>query len=95
MELQILSKNVELASGIEERITKKIDHLDRISPRILKGELIFEEERGRIKGELILKVKGKNLTAKTVGKDLIVVTTALRDKMETQLRKYEGKLKSR
>jgi ribosomal subunit interface protein len=95
MDLQIHCKNVKVPSGVQEQIAKKLDHLDRISRHIFGSELMFEEERGRIKGELIVRVKGRRLTAKTVGKDPLAVTTTLREKMESQLKKYEGKMKSR
>jgi ribosomal subunit interface protein len=93
MELQILNKNVELTKETEQSITKKLDHLDRISSHIMNGELVLEEERGRINGELILNVKGKKLTARAVEKDAITVITTLRSKMQSQLKTYEGKMK--
>ena len=95
MELQILGKNLKVPSDTQKWISQKLNHLDRVSTHILSSELILEEERGRIKGELIVRVKGRNLTAKAMEKDPMAVTTTLRGKMESQLKKYEGKMKSR
>ncbi|RKZ00996.1 MAG: ribosome-associated translation inhibitor RaiA [Candidatus Hydrothermota bacterium] len=97
MNIRIMSraKDMPITDGLKQHIEKRFSTFERYSNHIIDGELIFDEERGRFKGELILRVKGTTLTAKSVGKTPLDVIDELKDKMKKQLRRYEEKLKDK
>jgi putative sigma-54 modulation protein len=95
MQFKISTREIDLTDGLKEYIDKRLGRLDRYSPRILDGELVFYEERGRFVGELIIKVKGATLKAEAKAKDPFETVDLLKDKMKGQLKKYEEKLKDR
>jgi len=95
MEFKISAKEVDITDGLKDYITKRLGGLEKYSPRILDGELVFSEERGRFVGELVLKVKGSTLKAHARAKDPFETIDILKDKMKGQIKKYEEKLKNR
>jgi len=95
MELRIVSKNVELTDGLKSYLIKRLSKLDKFSNRIISGEVSLEEERGRFKGEVILRMKGSILTAKGEGKDPYETVDVLKDRITSQIKKYEDRTKRR
>ena len=95
MQFKISTREIDLTDGLKEYIDKRLGSLDKYSPRVLDGELVFYEERGRFVGELIIKVKGATLKAEAKAKDPFETVDQLKDKMKGQLKKYEEKLKDR
>lgn len=93
--LIITSKNVELTEDMKGYIEKRFKKMERFSNHINKAELILEEQRGRFIGEFLVDVNRKLLKAKSMSNDFFFVIDELKDKMERQLKKYEGKLKHR
>ncbi len=96
MKVQVVFKNLEdelIKDRIREYLEKRLGNLDRYSNHIVDGEFTIEEERGRFRSSLILKVKGTTLKAAGVGKDPFEVIDLLKDKMKSQLMRYEEKLK--
>lgn len=95
MELKIIARNLDLTDALKDYINKRLMGLDRYSNNIIDSEFILQEIRGRYEGELIVKVKGQTLTAKTQRKDPYEVIDELKDKIKTQLKKYEEKLSNK
>ncbi len=95
MEFKISAKEVDITDGLKDYIDKRLSGLERYSPRIIDGELVFSEERGRFVGEIILKVKGSTLKAQARAKDPFETIDILKDKIKGQIIKYEEKLKDR
>ncbi len=93
MEIRLVTRDMEATEGLKEYINKRLSGLDRYSSHIIDAELILDEQRGRFLGELVVKVKGSTLTAKTQAKDPFTAIDELKDKIKAQLNKYEDKLK--
>ncbi len=88
-------KDLPILDSIRQHMEKKFSTFERYSNHIIDGEFILDEQRGRFIGELILNVKGGQLTATANGKSPIDVIDELKDKMKAQLHRYEDKIKSR
>jgi len=95
MELKIVARNLDLTDALKDYINKRLTGLERYSNNIIDSEFILQEIRGRYQGEVIVKVKGQTLTAKSQRKDPYEVIDELKDKIKTQLKKYEEKLSDR
>ena len=91
MRLQIVARGMSLSEALSDYAEKKIGRLARLSTRIVKGELILQRERGRVKGELILRVKKGVLVVRADGGDAFRVIDALRERMAARLRRYEAR----
>jgi len=91
MRLQMVMRGVESSNALADYAHKKIGRLERLSTRIVKGELVIQRERGRVKGELILRVKRGVLVVRADGRDAIKVIDSLRDRMAARLRRYEAR----
>lgn len=96
MKMQVVFKNLKdevLRERIRTYAEKRLSNLTRYSPHIVNGELVFEEGRGQYETILKIRVKGTNLTAKARGKDPLEGIDRVKDKIKSQLKKYEEKLK--
>ncbi len=88
-------KDMPILDSIRQHLEKKFSTFEKYSSHIIDGEFILDEERGRFIGEMILNVKGGQLTAKAVAKSPLDVIDELKDKIKVQLNRYEDKMKSR
>jgi len=95
MQFKVSTREIDLTDGLREYIDKRLGNLRKYSPRIMEGELVFFEERGRFVGELIIRVKGATLKAEAKAKDPFEAVDILKDKMKGQIKKYEEKLKDK
>ena len=93
MNLQIAARRMELAPALGEYVAKRCAKRERFSRNIWGGEFIIEEQRGRFRGEVILKVKGKTLTASSENKDPMALVDDLRDTILGSLKSYEERLR--
>lgn len=96
MKMQVMFKNLKddvLREKIRTYAEKRLSNLTRYSPHIINGELTFEEGRGQYETILVIRVKGANLTAKSRSKDPLEGIDRVKDKIKSQLKKYEEKLK--
>lgn len=92
--LNIMAKNFELTDDMRRYVEKRLSKIDRFSNHIIKSNLIFEEQRGRYRGEIIIEVTRKGiLKAEAQNSDFFSVVDDLKDKITSQLKKYEQKLK--
>ena len=95
MELTLTAKNFEFTDALKEYINKRLNFMNKFSDYIISAELIMEEQRGRYTGNLVVKVKGQTLTAKSTEKDPYILVDTLKEKIKHQLVKYEEKLQDR
>jgi ribosomal subunit interface protein len=96
LDIKLTAKNFELTDRMREYINKRLAKLDRYSKHILKSNIVFEEFRGRYKGEFFVEVSKKGLLkASFENSDFYALIDNLREKMEVQLKRFEEKLKRR
>ncbi len=93
--MRITARNFEITETLRDYISKRLGNLGRYSDNIIDAEIIFYEERGRYKGEMIVKVKGRTIKAETKSNDILKVVDELKDTVIRELKKYEEKLKDR
>ncbi len=91
--MRITARNFEITETLREYISKRLGNLGRYSDNIIDAEIIFHEERGQYKGEMIVKVKGRTIKAETKSKDILQVVDELKDTVIREIKKYEEKLK--
>lgn len=91
MRLQLVARGMNLSEALSDYVDKKIYRLERLSTRIVRGELVLQRECGRIKGELILRVKKGVLVVRAEGGDIHNVIDLLRNRMAMRLRRYEAR----
>ncbi|MEO0143629.1 MAG: ribosome-associated translation inhibitor RaiA [candidate division WOR-3 bacterium] len=91
--MRVTARNFEITETLREYINKRLGYLGRYSNHIIDSEMIFHEERGQYKGELIIKVKGRTIKAETKSNDILKVVDELKDIAIRELKKYEEKLK--
>ena len=91
MRLQVAARGVSLSDALSKHIERKLGRLERLSTRIVKGQLTLERERGRVRGELILWVKRGVLVVRAAGGDAFEAVDSLRDRMAARLRRYEAR----
>ncbi len=94
--LNIVARNFELRDDMKNYIEKRLSKIERFSKHIIKSNLVFEEQRGRYTGELLVEVAKKGiLKATATNSDFFAVVDELKDKINKQLKKYEQKLKGK
>ncbi len=95
MKYNIVARNIELTDSLKDYINKRLEGLERYSHHIMDGEMTVEELRGRYITQFVINMKGSVITAKCERKDLYESIDGLKDKLKTQLTKYEDKLRER
>jgi putative sigma-54 modulation protein len=100
MEVQITGKGIELTEAIKEYATKKAQALNKFyNNRVMRTEIVVGiNNRHHRKGDMFmaefkLDVPGKNLFASKQEENLYKAIDAVRDYLESELKKY--KLKQR
>jgi len=93
--ISITSRNVEVTPEMKSYIEKRLKKMEKLSDKINKAEVIIEEQRGRYRCEFLVDVNRKFLKAQSISNDFFYAIDELKDKMERQLKKFEGKLKRR
>lgn len=97
MELQILSKNMEITPAIQKYVEKKIGKLTRYLPNIseAKVEICMENTKSpqhRVTAQVTLNSKGVLLRGEEKGERVRVAIDAVADILARQIERYKGKL---
>ncbi len=98
MKIQITGRGIELTSAIKDYASKKAEALNKFyNDRIIRTEIILGlNSRHHRKGDMFfaefkLDVPGKNLFAAKQEENLYKAIDAVRDYLETELKKYKLK----
>ncbi len=91
MRLRVAARNLPLTELLSDYLEKRLSRLDRFSTRIIDGEVVLSQERGQIKGELVLRVKRGVLVVRANAPDAFQVVDLLRDRMKARLKRYEAR----
>ncbi|MBL7959999.1 ribosome-associated translation inhibitor RaiA [bacterium] len=95
MKIRITSRHQKLAPKLREYIEEKLDRVERYYDRIIDCEVVIVKEKIAEKVEISIKVYGKSLNVKAKDPDLTKAIDLCMDKLEVQLKKFKGKMKSR
>jgi ribosome hibernation promoting factor len=95
MEIQITGRNVTLNNDLKKYIGKRLAKLEKIYPRISRGDVILEEEKNRHNSEVILYLKRSKLVAKESSVDTYASLDQAFDTLKKQLRRMNGRLRSK
>jgi putative sigma-54 modulation protein len=95
MEKRITARHFELTEELKDFAEKQLDRLSRYFNQIIDCHLVLELEKSRQSAELNVKVYGTVLTSKHRSFDMYESVEKVTDKMESQVKKYKGKLKDR
>ena len=92
MQKSMTARHCELADAYKEHADREIDRLNRYSDNILSADLIVSQEKYRYMVELNVHVGGHVLTSKEENAEAYTALDQAVNKMESQLKKYNGKL---
>lgn len=95
MQIRTTARHFDLTDDLKDFAEKQIGKLERYFNHIIDSHLILETEKSRMTAELKLKVYGTVLTSKHRSFDMYDSVEKVMDKMETQLKRYKGKLKDK
>jgi putative sigma-54 modulation protein len=97
MELQITSKNIQLAPEVRRYIERKLGRLNRHLPNITESKVELSEEKTRSPQQrfvvqMTIDSKGTLLRGEERGKDLFTAIDKVAAIMNRQIEHYKGKL---
>jgi putative sigma-54 modulation protein len=95
MEIRISARHFELTDNLRNFAEEEIRRLEKYYDNIISAELTMSVEKSRQLAELSVKVYGTLLTAKAKTFDMYPAVEQAVTKMETQIKKYKGKLRDK
>ncbi len=100
MELQILTRNMEMTPRLQEYVEKKVEKLSRFLPDIEEARMELAEEKTRSNAhrqvaQLTIWVRGTMLRAEERGADMFAVIDETLDKMSRQATRYKRRRQER
>ena len=100
MDVQLLTRNMEITPRLQEYVEKKVGKLDRYLPDIEEArmELVVENTRSsadRQVAQLTIWVRGTMLRAEERGADMFAAIDTTLDKMRRQINRYKTRRQDR
>jgi len=95
MQLRITARHFEMNGNLKEFAEKNFAKLERYFENIIDCHLILTKDRYQQVAEGTLKVYGTVISAKVATNDMHASVEKLADKLETQLKRYKDKLKTK
>ncbi len=95
MKINITARHFELPERVKELIEKKERKFKKYEAKIINLSLILAQESTNFTAEGKMDLKYGMLTAKAKGPDLGITVTSALDKLLTQLRKEDEKIKKK
>ena len=95
MKLNITGKKIVVNQKITDAIEAKAEKLSKFFTDDMKANVVIHPEKAKVKMETTLSVKGAIFRAEEVAQDVFDCIDIVFDKLERQMSKYKGKLKSR
>ncbi len=97
MQLQIITKNIEVSETIEKQINKKIGKLDHHLPSIVEGKVEISERKSkqpeqRFAIQVTLDSKGTLIRAHEYAADILTAIDKVMDTLNNRIERYKGKL---
>ena len=95
MNVRMTARHFDLSEGTKRHIQERSEHFERFFNNIIDLHWVLEMDKRRHTAETSARVFGALLTGKGEGADLRSAIDLAADKMETQLKKYKGRLKDK
>jgi putative sigma-54 modulation protein len=92
MEMDITGRQLEITPALRDYVRAKVAKADKYLARSFGARVILEVDKLRHIAEVILNVKGAQMTAKGEAEEMYAAIDKAMDKMEHQLRRYKDKL---
>ena len=97
MQLQIITKNIEVSETIEKQINKKIGKLDHHLPSLVEGKVEISERKSkqpeqRFAIQVTLDSKGTLIRAHEYAADILTAIDKVMDSLDNRIERYKGKL---
>lgn len=92
MQKTMTARHCELAEAYKQHADREMDRLNRYSDNILSADLVISQEKYRYMVELNVHVGGHILTSREEDAEAYTALDQAVNKMESQLKKYNGKL---
>lgn len=94
MECDITARHCELSDALKERIQKRLLRLAKLSNHVISCHAILEKDGSRQVAALKLQVGRTHLSSKETSYDMYEALDGATDKIETQLRRHEDRIKN-
>ncbi|MDH4229156.1 MAG: ribosome-associated translation inhibitor RaiA [Nitrospirota bacterium] len=91
MEVDITARQMEITPALRDYVHSRIAKAEKYVNRSYGARVVLEVNKLRHIAEIILHVKGEQLTAKEEGAEMYASIDGAMDKIEQQLRRYKGK----
>ena len=95
MTVRMTARHFELNAGIKNHVESRSEAFNRFFDHILDVHWVLEEEKHRCIAEASAMVHGTTLTGSGEGTDMRTAVDDAATRMETQLKKYKGKMKDK
>jgi putative sigma-54 modulation protein len=95
MRVNVSARHFKASSKLQEFATNEVMRLQKFFDHITDSEVILDWQKGNKQSEIILNVNGTRLTAAETSTDFYKSIPKAVDKLESQLRRYKGKLYKR
>jgi putative sigma-54 modulation protein len=95
MNVTTTARHYDLAPALKDYAEAKVQNLKKYFDHIVNVHLVFSLEKYRQRVEITLHVNGKDLIGHAESEDMYLSVDRAVDKLEEQLKRHHGKLKSR
>jgi len=92
MDYKLITRHFDSSDELEDYISKKIKKLRRFSKWIQHIEIIIDGEGNRRDTEINITMDHKKINAKAKGEDAYKTIAEALNKVERQVKKFEGKV---
>jgi putative sigma-54 modulation protein len=94
MHISLTFRNTETADWLKDYVDKKFSKLEKYMEGTTEAHVILSSEKFRNVAEINLMVNGVNINSKEEAKDMALAVDNAVDKLERQIKKHRGKVKS-
>lgn len=95
MNVSTTARHYDLAPALKDYAEGKVKNLKRYFDHIVNAHVIFSLEKYRHRVEITLHVNGRDFISVDESDDMYAAVDGSVDKLERQLRRHKGKVKSR
>jgi putative sigma-54 modulation protein len=93
MKINITARHFDLTPALRTYIEESLNKLEKFSNHLIEAHVILDKEGYRNIAEVIVHVNRSTLTAKEASNDMYLAADGAANKLETQLKRYEERLK--